>query len=71
MKLTIGKRLSADVSGIAAASALYCRTRDQSGEGNSTFPTGKIPGHYISYNGRVWAGKPRDWKPGDVPVYSP
>jgi hypothetical protein len=40
-------------------SAIYCRVRDASGEGNTTFrpvnvrEAGKHIGH-ISYNGRVW-----------------
>lgn len=42
-------------------SGVYCKARDESGEGNSTFRSvdikrdGKIVAH-ISYNGRVWAG---------------
>lgn len=31
---------------------------------------GKIVAH-VSYNGRVWAGRPQDWKSGDVPLYDP
>lgn len=47
-------------------SETYCRLRDKSGEGASTFPSpnvrrgGKIVGH-ISYNGRVWQGSERDF----------
>jgi hypothetical protein len=47
-------------------SALYSTARDESGEGNSTFPkptvrnaAGRIIGSF-SYNGRIWAGKPTD-----------
>jgi hypothetical protein len=31
---------------------------------------GEIVAH-VSYNGRVWAGRPTDWKPGTVPLYDP
>jgi hypothetical protein len=41
-------------------SEIYCRVRDETGEGQSTFgpvnvrgPNGTLIGH-ISYNGRVW-----------------
>jgi hypothetical protein len=45
---------------IAEASALYGRLRDESGEGNSTFPKPALRGPQgplgkFSYNGRVWA----------------
>ena len=56
MKLTIGKRYSVEVTNLADAQDHYCRLRDESGEGASTFPDGRV-GHYrISYNGRVWDG---------------
>ena len=32
--------------------------------------TGRVVGH-VSYNGKVWAGRARDWQPGDRPLYSP
>jgi hypothetical protein len=47
---------------VADAQAVYCRARDDSGEGASSFPTGRIKGHkthktlIVSYNGRVWIG---------------
>ena len=71
MKLKIGKRYTGEVADFAEASAVYCRVRKESGEGGSTFPTGSLPGHYVSYNGKVWAGKAKDWKAGDAPVYNP
>jgi len=46
---------------LAELSAQYCKVRDDSGEGNSTFPKptvrrcGKAFGTF-SYNGRVWNG---------------
>lgn len=69
MILTIGKRHAVNVADVVEASAVYCRLRDESGEGGSTFPEGKLPGHRISYNGKVWKAGP--WKSGDVPVYNP
>jgi hypothetical protein len=48
--------ISEDLSVLSKA---YCRIRDESGEGGSTFPPanvrqdGKPIGH-ISYNGRIW-----------------
>ena len=71
MKLRIGRRISVDVRDFAQASALYCNARDASGEGASTFPVGLLPGHYVSYNGKVWAGEPSDWVPGREPVFNP
>lgn len=72
MELRIGSRKHT-VTDFAQASQIYCLARDISGEGSSTFPTGKIIGvdgpHYISYNGKVWKGTPKNWKPGDVPVF--
>lgn len=62
MKLTIGKRHTVLIPAMAiseqlkAASAAYCRLRDESGEGASTFPQGKAAIYRISYNGRVWLG---------------
>lgn len=32
---------------------------------------GDVQTAYVSYNGRVWAGLARDWKPGMVPLYAP
>lgn len=42
------------------ASKIYCRVRDESGEGNSTFPkpavrNGKSIIGTFSYNGRIWS----------------
>jgi len=45
---------------LADASKVYQMVRDESGEGGSTFPDGKVSGpegvYRISYNGRVWKG---------------
>jgi hypothetical protein len=72
MKFRIGNRLTAEVTDFAEASRVYAALRDASGEGASTFPVGRLPGHYISYNGRVWKGAPQNWVDGiSEPVYSP
>ena len=55
MKLSIGRRMKTEVMDLQEAVDVYCQQRDNSGEGASTFPDGKIEGGYkISYNGRVW-----------------
>ena len=71
MKLRIGNRLTQEVATLAEASEVYCAARDASGEGGSTFPIGRLPGHHVSYNGKVWAGNPKDWKAGNAPAYNP
>lgn len=58
------------------ASNAWCAFRDKSGLGASEMPgvpeivdaQGRAVG-YISYNGRVWPGDPREWKPGVQPLY--
>lgn len=70
IKLKIGRKVF-EVAGFPEASAVYQRERNASGEGASTFPVGRIPGHYVSYNGKVWAGSPKDWAPGKAPVFDP
>ncbi len=71
--IAIGKRRY-EVADIKAASALFCAARDKSGNGASRTPTPMLyrpDGEqfaYISYNGRVWAGSPRDWQPGKTPL---
>ena len=60
MKLTIGRRIKGglEVSSLEEASRVYSQLRDESLEGASTWPDGKLKtdnGTYrISYNGRVW-----------------
>ena len=68
MNLQIGKRHNIKVASLEEASRIYCTLRDESGEGGSTFPEGKVGDHRISYNGKVWLGK---WKVGDKPVFDP
>ena len=62
MELKIGRRSKHTVVSLAQASEIYATARDESGEGYSTFPVGIIMGaagpHYVSYNGKVWQGKP-------------
>jgi hypothetical protein len=46
------------------------------GEDSSSLPTllifvdGKARG-YVSQNGKVWEGSPREWKPGQKPLFDP
>lgn len=68
MILKIGQRYRVEVASLEEASRVYQRLRNESGEGGSTWPTGLLPGYHVSYNGRVWKGRPKDWKPGAEPV---
>jgi len=42
MTLKIGKRMQAEVATFAEASRIYSQTRNESGEGASTFPVGRL-----------------------------
>lgn len=55
VKLKIGRRTH-DVASIEEASRLYQRLRDESGEGASTWPEGRVGEFRITYNGRIWRG---------------
>lgn len=57
--LVIGRRHRSEHATIAQAQDEYCRLRDESYEGASTWPDGKIwepcgPRIRVSYNGRMW-----------------
>ena len=58
MILKIGRRHTTSVQDLSQASAIYAMLRNESGEGASTFPNGKITDgkktYRVSYNGRVW-----------------
>lgn len=70
-----GRRIVAPT--FAELSSVYCRIRDASGEGGSTFGPAIIRNDsgvavaYISYNGRVWPGSPQEWSADRVCLYSP
>lgn len=73
LSIRVGRKTYA-IPDLAAASRLVCEARDRSGARSSRFTPplifdgGRLVGH-VSYNGRVWAGEPRDWKPGAVPLF--
>lgn len=67
LTLRIG-RLSWSVASYAEAVEIYCNCRDGLDLGAHELPQGRVGGYSISYNGRMWAGAPRAWKSGDVPV---
>lgn len=62
--------------GIVEASTIYRETIEALDLGSSQTPPcllvagGKTVGH-VSYNGKVWAGAPRDWQPGAKPIFNP
>ena len=71
--LQVGKRRY-QISSFEEASTKVCIARDASPHGASRFKSpllvnesGRVVGH-ISYNGRVWAGLPQDWKAGQCPI---
>ncbi len=75
LTLRVGSR-TYPVESVEDASRIFVAARDKFGEGASNTPTpllvrdGKVIG-YVSYNGRVWAGDPKAWKPDDEPIYDP
>lgn len=61
---------------MAELSAIYCRLRDASQEGASTFSpvlvreTGRaLPIGHIAYNGRIFAGRPQEWSSATKLLY--
>lgn len=71
LKLWIDGRGIYRVHTLRHASAAYGQLRDDSGEGASTFPEGRVfrgreEVAKISYNGRVWL--PGPWSPGISPI---
>lgn len=75
MKLSIPRRGTWDVESFQEASEVYCKLRDLSGEGYSTFRAGILVSDdrtkkwRVSYNGRIWAGTRH--QPGVPAVYDP
>jgi hypothetical protein len=74
--ITVRKRRY-PVASLEDASQKFSQVRDASGKGASETPTplivddaGKVVG-YIAYNGRVFPGRPQDWKSGVKPLYEP
>lgn len=76
---TIGK-ITYSAGTPAQLSRIYASLRDESGEGNSTWPKPTVTDTennvfgYFSYNGRIWAEdeKTRDHSSGKcVPLYAP
>ena len=76
LEVTIKGQGTKVATDLAMASRIFIEFRDANGEGASRTPVayiklnGKRWGH-ISYNGRVWAGSPKNWVPGTVPAYDP
>ncbi|HTR86214.1 MAG TPA: hypothetical protein VMI56_17150 [Reyranella sp.] len=73
LAIRVGRK-SYPVADYAEASRMVEAARDRSGVGVSHFPDalifeGDALVAHVSYNGRVWAGHPRAWKPGDAPLF--
>ena len=71
--LIIPGRFARPVDSLEHASRVYCKVRDDSGEGASTFMDGRVLGdgreYHISYNGKVW-NSPGSWE-FEKPVLNP
>ena len=74
-QLTIGSETHT-FDTLPEVSAFWCALREHHGWRSSTAPDNivyegdKFIG-YVSFNGRIWAGFSRDWRPGDKPIYDP
>lgn len=72
MKLRIGTKL-VTVTSVCEAQEVYCKLREDSGEGASTFSPGEVYATpkklvaRISYNGRVWDASGNPVAADDVP----
>lgn len=74
--VTVGRR-SFPFTSFAEVSAAYRATIESLDLGCSKTPlcsifdsSGRQTG-YVSYNGKVWAGRQRDWQPGAEPLFNP
>ena len=70
MTLKVGSTV-VSVAGFPEASRHYGAMRDESGEGASAFPVGKVMSAgkcvaWVSYNGNVWP--PKKWHSGMEPL---
>lgn len=72
------KNVTVPVESLAEASQRFCESRDSEyfGSSHMRFNCGlltdgkRIVGH-VSYNGKVWRGRPENWKSSDMPLYVP
>lgn len=72
LTIRIGKK-SYPIASFADASRMVCAARDKSGVGSSRFKDpiiyeGDKAVAHVSYNGRVWAGSPREWTAKSTPL---
>ena len=72
--LSIGRRFVGEVESLAAAQLKFCKMREESGDGASTFPDGKVKAegkaYRISYNGRLWDGDSQIAEAPDYAAYA-
>ena len=76
MQVTITAGKTRKVADYAEASRLCREFLERTGKGNSRWSGGALFNGaeqvgYVSFNGRVWAGTAREWKPGQTPLYVP
>ena len=74
VKITSGELV--DVKDFAEASAACRAFLDEMNIGNSEWSGGPLwDGNkqigYVSFNGKVWAGRSKDWQVGMKPLYNP
>ena len=72
--LKVGHKLY-QVASYQQASEMFCRARDAADCGASEICSQPIVDEagqdiaYVSYNGRVWPGSAKNWKPDAIPLY--
>lgn len=78
LRLTRGRKVLAEipVESVNEASSLWSAYRDARGFGMSTAPRAEIVVNgtvrgYVAYNGKVFEGTERNWKPGAVAIFDP
>lgn len=77
LRMTRGKAVKEQpVATLNEASAIWSAYRDQKGLRSSSAPRVDIvvegePRAYVSYNGKVYEGRPEGWKSGVKPLFDP
>ena len=75
LRVTRGRKVvEHQIQTLNEASAWWCAYRDEHGYRSSTMPRVEIvvdgkPRAYVSFNGNVFEGTERGWKPGQRPLF--